>query len=52
MQRRMTDIVLVVTLIVFFALSVLFVRACERLIGPDVEAGDTVDQAPGSRAAA
>jgi hypothetical protein len=47
----MTDIVLVATLVVFFALSVLFVRACERIIGPDVE-GDAVDESPESRAAA
>ena len=34
----MTDIILVAVLVAFFALSVLFVRACERIIGPDLEA--------------
>jgi hypothetical protein len=34
----MTDVLLLAVLVAFFALSVLFVRACERIIGPDLEA--------------
>ncbi len=34
----MADIVFVAILIAFFALAALFVRACDWLIGPDVEA--------------
>ena len=48
----MTDIMLVAVLVAFFALSVLFVRACERIIGPDVESDATVDIADERRAAA
>jgi hypothetical protein len=32
-----TDIILVAVLAAFFALAVLFVRACERIVGPDAE---------------
>lgn len=48
----MTDIILVAVLVAFFALSVLFVRACERIIGPDVESDATADIADEQRAAA
>ena len=48
----MTDIILVAVLVAFFALSVLFVRACERIIGPDVEADAAVDTPSDERAAA
>jgi hypothetical protein len=41
-----TDIILIAVLVAFFALAVLFVRACERIIGPDVEA-ERVTDAPG-----
>jgi len=34
----MTDVLLIAILVAFFALSVAFVRACERIIGPDLEA--------------
>ncbi|MDQ1460477.1 MAG: hypothetical protein QOI08_1961 [Actinomycetota bacterium] len=33
----MTDILMLAILVAFFALAVLFVRACERIIGPDIE---------------
>ena len=49
---HVTDIILVAVLVAFFALAVVFVRACERIIGPDVEADAVVDDAPESRAAA
>jgi hypothetical protein len=47
-----TDILLVAVIVAFFALSVLFVRACERIIGPDLEADATDDVATETRAAA
>jgi hypothetical protein len=47
-----TDVMLVAAIVVFFALSVLFVRACERIIGPDVESSASVDEPTESRAAA
>jgi hypothetical protein len=34
----MPDVLAVATLISFFAIAVAFVRACERIIGPDLEA--------------
>ena len=34
----MADVLAVAMLIAFFALAVAFVRACERIIGPDLEA--------------
>jgi hypothetical protein len=47
------DVLAVVALVAFFALAVVFVRACERIIGPDLEAEvaatDTTD--PDRRAA-
>jgi hypothetical protein len=39
-----TDIILVAVLVAFFAIAVVFVRACERIIGPDVEADRTADE--------
>jgi hypothetical protein len=39
------DVLVVAALCAFFALAVVFVRACERIVGPDLEAespaGDT-----------
>jgi hypothetical protein len=32
------DVIFVAILCAFFALSLVFVKACERIIGPDVEA--------------
>jgi hypothetical protein len=34
----MTDILMLAILVAFFALAVVFVKACERIIGPDIEA--------------
>jgi hypothetical protein len=34
----MADVVFITVLLAFFALAVLFVAACDRLIGPDEEA--------------
>jgi hypothetical protein len=42
-QRRekdptVTDVLFLAILVAFFAIAVLFVHACERIIGPDLEA--------------
>ena len=34
----MVDVILVAILVAFFALAVVFVKACELIIGPDIEA--------------
>ena len=34
----MQDVIFIAILTAFFALAVVFVKACERIIGPDVEA--------------
>jgi hypothetical protein len=34
----MPDVLAIALLIAFFSIAVLFVRACERIIGPDLEA--------------
>ena len=34
----MVDVILVAIIVAFFALAVLFVKACELIIGPDIEA--------------
>ena len=34
----MTDVLLLAIMVAFFALAVLFIRGCERIVGPDVEA--------------
>jgi hypothetical protein len=47
-----TDILLLAVIVAFFALSVLFVRACERIIGPDLEADAADDVETETRAAA
>ena len=39
----MTDVLMLAILVAFFALAVLFVKACERIIGPDIEAASTAD---------
>jgi hypothetical protein len=33
----MVDVILLGVIVAFFALAVAFVKACERIIGPDVE---------------
>ncbi|MDQ1379786.1 MAG: hypothetical protein QOJ71_505 [Actinomycetota bacterium] len=45
----MTDILMLVILVAFFAIAVVFVKACERIIGPHIEAvrnEDSVVDAP------
>jgi hypothetical protein len=34
----MTDILMLAIFVAFFAVAVVFVKACERIIGPDIEA--------------
>jgi hypothetical protein len=49
----MGDVVFLAILIGFFTLAVLFVRACDRIVGPDTQAIDTADtKADASEAAA
>jgi hypothetical protein len=45
----MVDILVLLILSAFFALAVLFVHACERIIGPDLTAvteSETADEEP------
>ena len=44
----MADVAFVLILIAFFALAVLFVGACDRIIGPDEAAGarNSAEEAP------
>ena len=37
----MADAGAILFIVAFFAVAVLFVHACERIIGPDLEAGAT-----------
>lgn len=47
-EHPLADVVFLFTLIAFFALAVLFVGACERIIGPDDAEGQSsaTDAAP------
>jgi hypothetical protein len=44
----MTDVLMLAILVAFFALAVAFVRACERIIGPDIEAARVESGQPAS----
>jgi hypothetical protein len=47
-----TDVILLAVIFAFFALAVVFVRACEHIIGPDLESQTTaVDATDTDRAA-
>ena len=52
----MADVLFVALLVAFFAIAVVFVHACERIIGPDLEAEAITDSVvapdPASEAAA
>jgi hypothetical protein len=48
----MEDVMFVAILTAFFALAVVFVKACERIIGPDVEAARGDAPASGDEQAA
>ena len=37
----MADVIMIAIIVAFFALAVVFVKACERIIGPDVELART-----------
>ena len=41
----MADVLFLAILVAFFAVAVVFVRACERIIGPDLEAEATTADA-------
>ncbi len=51
-HRPMVDLLLLLVLAAFFGLSLAFVRACERIIGPDVAETPAEPSADGERAAA
>jgi hypothetical protein len=42
----MQDVIFIAILTAFFALTVVFVKACELIIGPDVEAARSGSDAP------
>ncbi len=44
----MQDVIFIAILMAFFALAVVFVKACELIIGPDVEAARSDAGAAGS----
>ena len=48
----MTDLMFLAILVAFFALAAVFVRACEHIIGPDLEADVPTDVTEPDRAAA
>jgi hypothetical protein len=37
----MADVVFIAVMVAFFALALAFVRACDRIIGPETETADT-----------
>ena len=48
----MADVLFFAILVAFFAVAVVFVHACERIIGPDLEAEATVSDPATSEPAA
>ena len=48
----MTDVLFLAILVAFFSLAVVFVHACDRIIGPDLEADVPADAAEPQREAA
>jgi hypothetical protein len=44
----MQDVIFILILTAFFALTVVFVKACELIIGPDIEAARAETDAPGT----
>ena len=48
----MTDVLFLAIILVFFVIAVLFVHACERIVGPDLEADAPSDTAETERLAA
>jgi hypothetical protein len=47
-----SDVIFLAILVGFFALAAVFVRACEHIIGPDLEADTPADVPEADRAAA
>ena len=41
----MVDVIMVAIILAFFGVAVVFVKACERVIGPDLEAARAGDDA-------
>lgn len=48
----MADVLFLAILVAFFSLAVVFVHACERIIGPDLEAEVPVEATDSESAAA
>jgi hypothetical protein len=48
----MTDVLMLAIVVAFFAVAVLFVRGCERIIGPDLEAARAEPEAVAEKPAA
>jgi len=48
----MADVLCLAVLVAFFALAVVFVHACERIIGPDLETEASVAEPTASEQAA
>lgn len=54
MVHNMADVIFIGAIVVFFLIAALFVKACDRIIGPDEEAlaprvGETTDPEPTER---
>ncbi len=48
----MSDIIFIAIIVVFFALAVLLVRACDRIIGPAEAARPAAEHSPAEQEAA
>ncbi len=48
----MADVLFVAILVAFFALAVVFVHVCERIIGPDLETDASIEDTGSQQAAA
>jgi hypothetical protein len=47
-----SDVIFLAIIVAFFALAAVFVRACEHIIGPDLEAESPTEVTTADRAAA
>jgi len=48
----LADVLFLAILVAFFAVAVVFVHACERIIGPDLEAEAPIEDTGSQQAAA
>jgi hypothetical protein len=49
MKTCMPDVLAIAALVAFFAIAVVFVHACERIIGPDLESEASADATESQR---